>query len=162
MAKPSLSQASSQSFSVTESPNHWWADLVRHQAEGGAIGDAAFTKEDGAGVLHAAAHAGHLDVGQLLIRVRADVGGEELDGLARGFLEGEDAVVAILREDPGLEGHAGSGAEMARGELRHADIVEPRRDGYGLLPMGHSAAVAEIEFLLQEAVGHDLILWRAR
>ena len=113
--------------------------------------------EDGAGVLHAAAHAGHLNVGQLLIRVRADVRGEELHGLARGFFEGDDAVVAILREDPGLQRHAGGGREMARGELRHADIVEPRRDGHGLLPVGHSAAVAEIEFLLQQAVGHHLI-----
>ena len=83
--------------------------------------------------------------------------GEELDRLARGLLEGEDAVVAILREDPGLQGHAGGGAEMARGELRDADIVEPRRDRYGFLPMGHAAAVAEIEFLLQQAVGHHLI-----
>src|SRR5664279_3594642 len=73
-------------------------DLVRQQTEGGTVGHAAFAKEDGAGVLHGAAHDGHLDVGQLFIRVRADAGGEELDGLSRGFFEGEDAVVAILRE----------------------------------------------------------------
>ena len=132
-------------------------DLVGHQSEGGPVGDAAFAEEDRAGVLHAAAHAGHLDVGEFLVGIWADVRGEEFDGLARGLLEGEDAVVAILREDPGLEGHAGGGSEMACGELRDADIVEPRRDGYGFLPVGHSAAVAEIEFLLQQAVGHHLI-----
>ena len=96
-------------------------DLVRHQAEGGAVGDAAFAEEDGAGVFHAAAHARHLDVGQLLIRVRADVRREELDGLARGLFERDDAVFAILREDPGLQRHAGGGARNG------ARRIAPRR-----------------------------------
>ena len=131
--------------------------LVGYEAEGGTIGDAAFAVEDGAGVLHAAAHAGHLDVGEFFVREGADVGGEELDGLARGIFEGEDAVVAVLREDPGFERHAGGGGEMARGEGGDADIVQPAGDGHGLLPMGHAAAIAEIEFLNECAVGDDLI-----
>ena len=49
------------------------------------------------------------------------------------------------------------GAEIARGELGDADIVQPGRDRHGLLPVGEAAAIAEIALLLEEAVGDHLI-----
>ena len=135
--------------------------LVRHQAQAGAAADAALAEEDLAGMLHAAAHAGRLDARQLLIGVRADVVVEEFDGLAERFFQGDDGVFAVLGKDPRLQWDAGRGSEMARGELRHADVVQPRGDGHRLLPMRTAAAIAEIEFLLQEAVRDHLILrWR--
>ena len=132
--------------------------LVRHQAEGRPAGDRFLPVEDLAGMLHAAAHAGGLHARQLLVRVRPDAIAVELDGLARGGFEGGDAGVAILMEDPGLERNARGHAEMPRGELRHADIVQPRGDGHGLLPVREAPAVAQVDLFLEQPVGHHLVL----
>ncbi len=112
-------------------------------------------------MLHAAAHLGHLHVGEFFVRVRSDVRSEELHRLPRRPFEGDDAVLAILREDPRLQGHAHR-PEVPRRKLRHPDIVQPRRDRHTFLPMRHAPAAPQIDLLHQQPVGHHLISRRRR
>ena len=42
-------------------------------------------------------------------------------------------------------------AEMADGELRHPDIVQPGGDGHGFLPVRQPQAVAQIDGLLRSS-----------
>ena len=73
---------------------------------------------------------------------------EEFHRLAGRSFEGGDAILPVLREDPGLQRDACRGAEIARGELGHADVVQPGRDRYRLLPVGQAPAIAQIALLL--------------
>ena len=131
--------------------------LVRDQAEGRAAGDRFFTVEDLAGMLHAAANTRGLDVREFLVRVGADAIAVELNDLPRGGFEGRNAGISILMEDPGFERNAGGYAEVPRGELRDADVVQPRGDGHGLFPVRDPPAVSQIDLFLKQTIGHHLV-----
>ena len=136
-------------------------DFVRYQAECGRAVDRPLAVEYRAGVFHAAIVAGRLHIREFLIWIRADVATVEFDGLARRRFEGADAGVAVLVVDPGLERHSRDGAEMARSELRHADVVEPCGDRHGLVPVCEAAAVAKVDLFFERPIRHHLILRRS-
>ena len=84
MAKPSLSQTSSQSFSVTESPNHWCA-ISCATSERRAAGDGILRRRRWRWRAPCHRHGRAVfDAGELLIRIRSDAFAEEFDGLAHG------------------------------------------------------------------------------
>ena len=114
--------------------------------------------EDGRRRLHAALDAVRLDVGEPLVGVGADAGREEVEGRDRRLGEGLEALVPVLREDPGLDREALPGRAVLHREARHSEHVEPRRDGDRLPPAREAPPVAEVGLLDQEAVRDHLVV----
>ena len=68
-----------------------------------------------------------------------------------------NAGVAVLMKHPRGQRNSPHRREVAHGELRHADIVQPRGDRLGLLPVRHAPPVAHVDLLHQCPVRHHLI-----
>ena len=68
------------------------------------------------------------NVCQLLIRERSNVVAEKLYGLARGQIESDDALFAVLMIDPSGERNALSNAKLPHRKLRHPERIQPRGD----------------------------------
>ena len=134
-------------------------DLVDDRRASG--GDALLAVEDRAGVLGAAAHAGGLHVGDLLVRVRADLLHEEGHRAPRQILEDPQAGVAVLRKRPRLQLDALHHAGMVHRESGDPQRVEPRGNRHRLPPVREAACVGQITLLDEQPVGHDLVLRRS-
>ena len=110
--------------------------------------------------LHPSLDAVRLDVGEPLVGVGADAGREEVEGRDRRLGEGLEALVPVLRKDPGLDGQAPPGRAVLHREACHPELVEPRRDGDRLPPVREAPAVAEVGLLDEEPVRDDLVVGR--
>ena len=114
-------------------------------------------------MLGAAAEAGGLHVGELLVGVRADPVAEELERAAAGDLEDRaDPCRGPAERPTTAAGRRARRRVVMHREPRDAERVEPRRDRHRLLPVRAAQAAGEVELFDEQPVGDDLVVRRRR